>query len=507
MARSIRRLCGVKFFRSALIAVWSFITIFLFVFFWSEWDHSTARQRLASCVHALNSELNAKALQTDSISQGNAARIKPWSSTNGYAQSVADPLRKSSLTTGADVTLLAPVPTPDSILDTRGRQAADGLTVTGKVVEAGMSAARTLQTMLGAVPLIMNDGVDMSIKAEATPAIEHGLATLSPPGASEANGNIAPRLSSAGVAAPGQPHEPNNGRGILTAAARVAGSVPGLAQKATAKKDTFLLTLILSAPKYRERRDAARLVWVQPKSTKKLQAALLPIAYKFICGQASEESTNELLRNERDIRQDILILDVVDSYKALAKKVLWGFQWARDNVHFQYLMKTDDDVFFNIHELFFSIFLPLNSEGHVAGYYGGHTVGRYKGKGVVVKRNPQSKWYVSRSAYGPDRFPPYNQGHGYILSMDLVNLTLAKAAGRQVIPVEDAYIGILLYESQIKPVHNVHIYDRLTRSACNDDQAILIGWVQPGALKTMVSNKNEGRPLCDSVDSSEVLDA
>ena len=259
-----------------------------------------------------------------------------------------------------------------------------------------------------------------------------------------------------------------------------------------------VVVIILSAPRYAERREAARRIWRPDTKEESFDEQLrrkLYYMYKFICGKEKQERLNVELRKESQREGDILLANLPDTYKHLTQKVLWAMRWAMAHVQFNYFLKTDDDVFINLREFFVRV--PWSAQKQL---YLGYKSGREKsGRGVRVVRSPQSKWYVPRSVYEPEFFPPYIQGHGYLLSHDLIGLCLHKAKARVIFHIEDAFFGILLAEAKVKAQHMEHTYDRFTSKACNDRQAFIIGGVNPMNLTAMVENTRKKLPICTNI--------
>ena len=443
---------ALRAFICCMSCVWVAATLFLIAFWWAEWDHSAVRQRLVSCANVLSLEEDRMPLIA-----GLSFRKLP-----------------------AFHPRMLPAPSVEDHEETTEKESQGG------GLEASSLQLTTLSGILG------------------TKTRRSGIVSLGPtqpPETAKANNQAIETDQDTAV--------PDVGKLVVNVDRRIQSQGSSMESRSEAPSaiDNWLMVLVLSAPSYTERREAARGVWKSMHGKAMVGKGLppLPLSYKFICGLSTSPRVNSALRAEEKKQEDILVMKTIDSYKALAKKVLWAFQWALTNVKFQFLMKTDDDVFVNLHELFFSVFVPIDWRESQKHFYYGSTIGRYKGRGVTVKRDPQSKWYVPRSLYGADNFPPYNQGHGYILSHNLVNMTVHSAAGRQEIEVEDAYIGVLMHEDGIKPMHNAHIHDRLTRKACNDTQAILVGGLAPHELLAMIANLENSSPLCQGILPSKIL--
>ena len=96
-------------------------------------------------------------------------------------------------------------------------------------------------------------------------------------------------------------------------------------------KETFLVVLVLTAPKNQERRNVIRQTWANIH--KKLRDQFL---LYFILGNSelSDESIDSI-NDEKAKHKDILALPIVDSYQALTSKLLASFVQLNRNVKFK----------------------------------------------------------------------------------------------------------------------------------------------------------------------------
>ena len=96
-------------------------------------------------------------------------------------------------------------------------------------------------------------------------------------------------------------------------------------------KETFLVVLVLTAPKNQERRNVIRQTWANIH--KKLRDQIL---LYFILGNSelSDESIDSI-NDEKAKHKDILALPMVDSYQALTSKLLASFVQLNRNVKFK----------------------------------------------------------------------------------------------------------------------------------------------------------------------------
>ncbi|XP_071488041.1 UDP-GalNAc:beta-1,3-N-acetylgalactosaminyltransferase 1-like [Diadema antillarum] len=193
-----------------------------------------------------------------------------------------------------------------------------------------------------------------------------------------------------------------------------------------------LLILVATAPQHSMRRMAIRRTWINGTNAHNLPARTL-----FMLGVSSDKTAQRMVENEARRFNDILQEDFVDSYHNLSIKTIMGFKWAaRFCSHGQFLMKTDDDVVVNVYTL--ARDLSLVDEKSRSDY----VVGRRTSEAPI--RNVKNKWYTPKHLFPGSMYPPYPQGHGYILSMDLAVRLYRVSTEVPLFPWEDVFVGILL---------------------------------------------------------------
>ncbi|XP_056410187.1 beta-1,3-galactosyltransferase 5-like [Hyla sarda] len=191
-----------------------------------------------------------------------------------------------------------------------------------------------------------------------------------------------------------------------------------------------LLILVTSHPQHRASRTAIRRTWAQ------YEGSTYPWQVVFLVGRPLDVVVDWRIHNEQEVHGDILMGNYVDTYRNLTLKVIHGMKWAAERCQAAHVLKTDDDCYVNTQRL------PsfLSRRGASRRLYVGSVFPKHK---RVVIRDPASKWFVSPQEYGPEVYPPYASGIGYILSLDAIRIILDTAGRMAPIPVEDAYVGIL----------------------------------------------------------------
>ena len=200
-------------------------------------------------------------------------------------------------------------------------------------------------------------------------------------------------------------------------------------QSISLEMETFLFIVILTSPNGVDRRNAIRETWLSNVET--LDSAIVT---KFIIGVKELPLEHiKSLEDENNLYQDILFLqELKDAYKELPSKVLQTFKWIDQNVNSSYILKVDDDSFVRLDH----IISELKSTHSARRFYWGF----FRGDAHVKFSGPWSEksWHLC------DRYLPYAQGGGYILSGDLVNFIARNADLLQKFNSEDVSVGKLV---------------------------------------------------------------
>ncbi|KAM4772868.1 UDP-GalNAc:beta-1,3-N-acetylgalactosaminyltransferase 2 isoform 2-T2 [Rhinophrynus dorsalis] len=120
------------------------------------------------------------------------------------------------------------------------------------------------------------------------------------------------------------------------------------------------------------------------------------------------EKEDALLQEESTTFQDIIFVHVVDTYRNVPSKLLHFYRWAVDFTSFDFLLKTDDDCFIDIENVFKMI---DHKKLHGKNTWWG---------------NFRLNWAVDRTGkwqeleYLSPAYPAFACGSGYVISQDIV---------------------------------------------------------------------------------------
>lgn len=205
----------------------------------------------------------------------------------------------------------------------------------------------------------------------------------------------------------------------------------------------FLLVIIPSVVGSTLHRNTIRWTWLQAAETNTWPRAAVKETVKhiFLFGYSEGRRTEEYkdLHGESKIFKDVVMVDFIDSYRNLSRKILNGFRWAhRYCPQARFVLKADEDTFINVPqmiELLQHVSRHSDTDSFVIGLR--HT---YDQPPVVR----DGRWAVSKDAYPLPFYPRYLYGHTYALSGKAVFQILDISQHVMLIPPEDAFItGIL----------------------------------------------------------------
>ncbi|XP_015750508.1 PREDICTED: UDP-GalNAc:beta-1,3-N-acetylgalactosaminyltransferase 2-like, partial [Acropora digitifera] len=147
---------------------------------------------------------------------------------------------------------------------------------------------------------------------------------------------------------------------------------------------------------------------------------------------------NELQR-EMSQNDDILVVNVVDVYRNLPRKLLKFYSWSVENLQFSFTLKTDDDCFVNVE----AIIAALNEK-------------KLRKKESVWWSRFRRDWPVERVGkwrepdYTASVYPSFACGAGNVLSADLIKWLALNADHLKSYQGEDVSMGIWL--SAVAPI-------------------------------------------------------
>jgi len=155
----------------------------------------------------------------------------------------------------------------------------------------------------------------------------------------------------------------------------------------------------------------------------------------FIIGKADNEKQQLKIKGESNKYGDIIQELFVDTYENLTIKSLMLLKWFEQNCHqTQYVMKTDDDMFINLHKL--NDLVKTNQNPHLL-------VGSLIRNAAPI-RESRHKWYVPDHVFPERHYPNYLSGTGYVMSRMTASKLYEASLDEQPFLMEDVFITGLL---------------------------------------------------------------
>ncbi|XP_053317169.1 UDP-GalNAc:beta-1,3-N-acetylgalactosaminyltransferase 2 isoform X1 [Spea bombifrons] len=142
------------------------------------------------------------------------------------------------------------------------------------------------------------------------------------------------------------------------------------------------------------------------------------------------EKEDALLQEESTTFQDIIFVPVVDTYRSVPSKLLHFYSWTVEFTRFEFLLKTDDDCYIDIENVFNMIEQKKLEASNT--WWG----------------NFRLNWAVDRTGkwqeleYLSPAYPAFACGSGYVISQDIVQWLATNAARLKTYQGEDVSMGI-----------------------------------------------------------------
>ena len=202
-------------------------------------------------------------------------------------------------------------------------------------------------------------------------------------------------------------------------------------QQLQMKQEPRFIAGVMSAPKSKDRRDSIRQTWGSELQNR---------VYFVMAGEWDD------IHAEFKENQDIIWLDRPERYEDLTFKtgVFLSAVAKHAKGGYSHLIKTDDDIFWNMHEV--NKLFSRGGEAYNVDYYGNCITDQnlpYRPYQKDQLDEYMQKFIIDKETYPERCFPPYCFGWGYMISADFGNCIERHIEGIRFHPFEDVWVGLL----------------------------------------------------------------
>ncbi|CEP18726.1 hypothetical protein [Parasitella parasitica] len=217
------------------------------------------------------------------------------------------------------------------------------------------------------------------------------------------------------------------------------------------------------------------------------------VVYRFVVGQPPSSRIQQSwmgpkLVAESDKYHDLLVVPAPDLPSDKSKKVYQALKWASASVKYDYLVKTDDDVFVRWDVVRKELAAPRENHQH------NHWQGFVYRNMPISFLNPSNTMLLDYG--GMPVLPTFTSGTLYTLSRDLVDLIAGIDYPQRFLEADDVNLSLWLFGFDIQPVHDKRIQDG--PDVCEESMvAKRIPYDRfRHTVSTMYSNLLHGDPQC-----------
>ena len=210
-----------------------------------------------------------------------------------------------------------------------------------------------------------------------------------------------------------------------------------------------LLILVTSHTASSYRRENIRMTWGKRRYTHVGN----DFRIFFVVGKVDNKETMKHLGEEANIHQDVIFEDFSESFYHLPYKVEAAFEWAYKHCSFDYLIKSDDDVFINLYQIFELI---NRKTVPVIRLY----MGRCHFFAEVFR---DGKYKVTFDEYEKSHYPDFCAGGAVVFSYDVIR-GIIPYFQQKTFKIDDVYIGILVMNYGVSPIPEARF--RLNAKSC-----------------------------------------
>ncbi|KAK9085919.1 hypothetical protein Sjap_026330 [Stephania japonica] len=185
---------------------------------------------------------------------------------------------------------------------------------------------------------------------------------------------------------------------------------------------------VLSATNHFAERMAVRKTWMQSAAVKASN-----VVVRFFVALNARKEVNAILKKEAAYFGDIVILPFMDRYELVVLKTIAICEFGVHNVSAAYIMKCDDDTFVRVD----TVLKEISGVSPKKSLYMGNL-------NLLHRPLRSGKWAVTYEEWPEEVYPPYANGPGYVISIDVARFVVSQHANQslRLFKMEDVSMGM-----------------------------------------------------------------
>jgi len=241
-----------------------------------------------------------------------------------------------------------------------------------------------------------------------------------------------------------------------------------------------LVVYILSSPTNLVNRNAIRETWLSDMASSEIQGFFV-IGLHGITAQ-----DRRTIEEEQDEYEDLVLINMKDSYDKLSEKVLRMMEHAVDGFRdVNLFMKCDDDTFINTRQLKTEI---QGKRYQNPLLYWGY----FNGKAPIFRKG---KW--SETSYNLcDKYIPYAVGGGYVLGWQLLKHIVSMSSMLELYKNEDVSVGTWLAGAKVTRIHDERFDTEYKSRGCFNNYLVTQNQ-SPDDMRQKWNRISAGKSLCE----------
>ncbi|TVU49055.1 hypothetical protein EJB05_00346, partial [Eragrostis curvula] len=238
---------------------------------------------------------------------------------------------------------------------------------------------------------------------------------------------------------------------------------------------------ILSATNHFAERMAIRKTWMQFPAIQLGNAVA-----RFFVALSHRKEINAALKKEAEYFGDIVILPFIDRYELVVLKTVAICQYGVQNVTAEYIMKCDDDTFVRLDV----VLQQITSYNKSLPLYLGNL-------NLFHRPLRRGKWAVTYEEWPEAVYPPYANGPGYVISIDIAKDIASRHANHslRLFKMEDVSMGMWVEDYNVTaPVQYIHSW-RFCQFGCVNSY-FTAHYQSPRQMMCLWDKLSAGRAQC-----------